>query len=88
MPIENLEEEGLEKNPDLHLAQCKFLLTLPEFKNDRATHQKISEGIKKDGKMFVCMTCNFTRIFLVMLNCVNISLRLYYLRKIFLLNNF
>jgi len=48
MPVENLEEEGLEKNPDLQLAQCKFLLTLPEFRNDKATHAKISEGIKKD----------------------------------------
>lgn len=50
MPIENLEEEGLEKNPDLQLAQSKFLLTLPEFKNDRGTHAKIWDGIKKDGK--------------------------------------
>lgn len=51
MPIENLEEEGLEKNPDLQLAQCRFLLTLSEFKDDKATHQKLSDGIKKDGKV-------------------------------------
>ncbi|XP_018323910.1 26S proteasome non-ATPase regulatory subunit 6 [Agrilus planipennis] len=49
MPIENLEEEGLEKNPDLELTQFKFLLTLPEFKNDRTVHQKITDGIKKDN---------------------------------------
>ncbi|KAF5291476.1 hypothetical protein FQR65_LT01788 [Abscondita terminalis] len=48
MPIENLEEEGLEKNPDLQLAQLKFLLTLSEYRNDRATHTKILDGIKKD----------------------------------------
>lgn len=28
MPAENLEEQGLEKNPNLELAQWKFLLTL------------------------------------------------------------
>jgi len=32
MPTENLEEQGLEKNPKLELAQDKFLLTLPENK--------------------------------------------------------
>lgn len=50
MPIENLEEQGLEKNPNLELAYYKFLLTLPEYKNDRTVHAKISDAIKKDGK--------------------------------------
>lgn len=50
MPLENLEDQGLEKNPDLELAQFKFMLTLPEFKNDRNIHQKISDAIRKDGK--------------------------------------
>lgn len=49
MPIENLEDQGLEKNPDLELAHCKFLLSLPEYRNDRAVHSKITEAIKKDG---------------------------------------
>ncbi|XP_065185006.1 26S proteasome non-ATPase regulatory subunit 6-like [Sycon ciliatum] len=30
MPVENLEEEGLPKNPNLALAQLKFLLTIPK----------------------------------------------------------
>lgn len=49
MPIENLEDQGLEKNPDLELAHCKFLLSLPEYRNDRTVHSKITEAIKKDG---------------------------------------
>lgn len=48
MPIENLEDQGLEKNPDLELAHYKFLLTLPEHANDRAIHTKITEAITKD----------------------------------------
>lgn len=48
MPIENLEDQGLEKNPDLELAHFKFLLTLPEHANDRVIHTKITEAIKKD----------------------------------------
>ncbi|CAH1372308.1 hypothetical protein MTP99_013801 [Tenebrio molitor] len=48
MPIENLEDQGLEKNPDLELAHFKFLLTLPEYRNDRFVHAKITEAIKKD----------------------------------------
>ncbi|KAI4456689.1 26s protesome subunit 6 [Holotrichia oblita] len=48
MPLENLEDQGLEKTPNLELAQCKFLLTLPEFKTDRNVHAKISDAIKKD----------------------------------------
>lgn len=50
MPIENLEDQGLEKNPDLELAHFKFLLSLPEYRNDRNVHAKITEAIKKDGK--------------------------------------
>lgn len=48
MPIENLEDQGLEKNPDLELAHCKFLLTLPEHANDRTIQTKITEAIKRD----------------------------------------
>ncbi|XP_076260936.1 regulatory particle non-ATPase 7 [Rhynchophorus ferrugineus] len=48
MPIENLEDQGLEKNPDLELAHYKFLLTLPEYRNDKTVHGKITEAIKKD----------------------------------------
>lgn len=57
MPIENLEDQGLEKNPDLELANCKFLLTLSEYRTDRNVHQKILDAIKKDGEK---MTCHFS----------------------------
>jgi hypothetical protein len=56
MPIENLEDQGLEKNPDLELAHFKFLLTLPEYRNDRFVHAKITEAIKKDGKWDFSLT--------------------------------
>ena len=66
MPLENLEDQGLEKNPNLELAQYKFLLTLPEFKQDRTVHQKISDAIKKEGEFAnifkyiieTCLTCS------------------------------
>lgn len=50
MPLDNLEDQGLEKNPNLELAYYKFLLTLPEYKSDRNVCSKVSEAIKKDGK--------------------------------------
>jgi len=34
MPAENLEEEGLSKNPNLELAQFKFMLTINKYRND------------------------------------------------------
>ena len=45
MPIENLEEEGLEKNPNLELAQTKFLLSLPEYKDDVALTCKLLDAV-------------------------------------------
>lgn len=51
MPLENLEEEGLEKNPNLELAQLKFLLSLPEYKDDQSVRTKLMDAIKKDGKI-------------------------------------
>lgn len=48
MPLENLEEEGLEKNPNLELAQLKFLLSLPEYKDDQSVRTKLMDAIKKD----------------------------------------
>ncbi|KAL3225139.1 hypothetical protein MRX96_049357, partial [Rhipicephalus microplus] len=35
MPLENLEEDSLAKNPDLELAQMKFLLARHEPHNDK-----------------------------------------------------
>ncbi|RLU23768.1 hypothetical protein DMN91_003976 [Ooceraea biroi] len=49
MPLENLEEEGLEKNPNLELAQTKFLLSLPEHKDDPQLKAKLLDAIKTDN---------------------------------------
>ncbi|XP_033647483.1 26S proteasome non-ATPase regulatory subunit 6-like [Asterias rubens] len=51
MPSDNLEEQGLEKNPDLSLAQLKFLLTLDEFKNDANSKEakSLMDGIKRNN---------------------------------------
>ncbi|XP_068156869.1 26S proteasome non-ATPase regulatory subunit 6 [Drosophila tropicalis] len=49
MPAENLEEQGLEKNPNLELAQTKFLLTLPEYKQDAVLKGKLLDAIKADN---------------------------------------
>lgn len=49
MPTENLEEQGLEKNPDLHLAQLKFSLNLPDFKNDTKMKEELLNAIEKDN---------------------------------------
>ncbi|KAK7101534.1 26S proteasome non-ATPase regulatory subunit 6-like [Littorina saxatilis] len=49
MPAENLEDEGLPKNPNLELAQLKFHLELPKNKNDAAAKSKLLEAIKTDN---------------------------------------
>lgn len=56
MPLENLEEEGLEKNPNLELAQIKFLLSLPEFKNYDNLSAKLLHDIKAESEIafFIC----------------------------------
>jgi 26S proteasome regulatory subunit N7 len=48
MPIENLEEQGLEKNPKLELAQYKFLLTLKENQKNGELKQKLLDEIKAE----------------------------------------
>ena len=35
MPLEGLDEEGLPRNPDVRLAQLRFLLTAEDLKVDR-----------------------------------------------------
>jgi len=49
MTTELLEEQGLEKNPDLNLAQLKFRLGLNEFKNDKDMVEEVMKGIEKDN---------------------------------------
>lgn len=52
MPIENLEEEGLAKNPNLELAQWKFLLGTGRYKNDSDLKNKILSAIKLGSTYF------------------------------------
>jgi len=46
MPIENLEEEGLEKNPNFDHAQWKFLLETQRYKNDSNIKKKLLEVVE------------------------------------------
>ncbi|XP_066997445.1 26S proteasome non-ATPase regulatory subunit 6 [Anabrus simplex] len=48
MPIENLEEEGLEKNPKLILAQWRFLLSQPDYADNKDIFTKLMDAIKAD----------------------------------------
>ena len=59
MPVENLEEEGLPKNPKLELAQLKFHLETPKHKNDEAAKSTIMEAIKTDSKIALLGFVNF-----------------------------
>jgi len=59
MPAENLEEEGLPKNPDLELAQLKYQLTQDAYKNDGSIKQKLMDVVEKDNMArFYEDTCN------------------------------
>ncbi|XP_014676814.1 PREDICTED: LOW QUALITY PROTEIN: 26S proteasome non-ATPase regulatory subunit 6-like [Priapulus caudatus] len=49
MPVENLEEEGLAKNPNLQLAQWKFELGLPQNKNNEQIKNELLEVVKADA---------------------------------------
>ena len=50
MPVENMEEQGLEKNPKLEIAQWIFNMTLPSMKNNATLKNKIMDAIKEDCK--------------------------------------
>ena len=50
MPFENLEEEGLEKNPNLELAQKKYLLTTEQYKNDVTLKKELMDAIESDSR--------------------------------------
>lgn len=50
MPLENLDEEGLPRNPDLQLAQLRFLLTIENETVDKeAVWVKLLSAIKEKG---------------------------------------
>lgn len=46
MPLENFEEEGLAKNPNLELAQWKFMLLTEQYKNDGDIKAKLLDAVK------------------------------------------
>ncbi|KAK2571459.1 26S proteasome non-ATPase regulatory subunit 6 [Acropora cervicornis] len=48
MPVENLEEEGLPKNPNLELAAWRFTLNNPEGKDKEDAKKKLLEAIKEN----------------------------------------
>ncbi|TRZ02929.1 hypothetical protein DNTS_009780 [Danionella cerebrum] len=50
MPLENLEEEGLPKNPNLRIAQLKFLLTLDAHKQDATVKSELMDAIKLNSQ--------------------------------------
>lgn len=50
MPLENLEEEGLPKNPDLRIAQLRFLLSLQPQSPDPAVRQELMAAIRQHGE--------------------------------------
>ena len=50
MPLENLEDEGLEKNPNLDLAQKKFMLTTNEYRDDSKLKKELLGAIEQDSK--------------------------------------
>jgi 26S proteasome regulatory subunit N7 len=56
MPLENLEEEGLEKNPNLELALWKFLLSLPDHSGDAKIRSKLMEAIIAES-MYILKNC-------------------------------
>jgi len=49
MPVENFEEEGLAKNPDLELAQWKFMLLTEQHKHDADLKDKLLDAVKSGG---------------------------------------
>ena len=52
MPIENLEEEGLEKNPNFEHAQSKFLLETDKYKNDVEIKKKLLVAIESNCEYY------------------------------------
>ena len=49
MPVENLEEEGLPKNPNLDLAQWRYTLTAPHGMNKQDVAIKLLNAIEQNG---------------------------------------
>ena len=56
MPVENLEEEGLPKNPNLELAAWRFTITNPDGKDKEEAKKRLLDAIKENG---VCSLFHF-----------------------------
>ena len=56
MPVENLEEEGLPKNPNLELAAWRFTITNPDGKDKEDAKKRLLDAIKENG-MFSSTLC-------------------------------
>ncbi|XP_044758701.1 26S proteasome non-ATPase regulatory subunit 6 [Coccinella septempunctata] len=65
MPIENLEDQGLEKNPDLDLARYKFLLTIPDYKEIENVKTELLKAIQENDMApfyeFICKDSNWKK---------------------------
>lgn len=67
MPLENLEEEGLPKNPDLRIAQLKFLLTMDGHRQDAKVKTELMDAIKANSELAagsIYSICCFMLVFL------------------------
>jgi len=49
MPLENLEEESLAKNPNLDYAQWKYMLTTSEYRNNEEIKNQLFKAIKENN---------------------------------------
>lgn len=49
MPVENLEEEGLPKNPNLELAAWRLTITNPDGKDKEEAKKRLLDAIKENG---------------------------------------
>lgn len=63
MPLENLEEEGLPKNPDLRIAQLKFLLTMDGHRQDAKVKTELMDAIKANSKL--ALRCDPYRVYIL-----------------------
>ena len=63
MPVENLEDEGLPKNPNLELAAWRFTLNNPEGKDKEDAKKRLMDAIKENGmsRLFLCFVISITR---------------------------
>lgn len=57
MPLENLDEEGLPRNPDVRLAQLKFLLSIEDPSIDKdAVKAELMIAIIENGSIYIFHT--------------------------------